>query len=309
MEDLSTHNRVYPFIGRNRGHQTIVTLAAIIPLLLTIGGMVMAWTSGWFAWQHLVAMLFMATWGGLGITVGFHRFLAHGTFKAGPVTRFMLIWMGTTTLQGGPASWAATHKRHHALSDQPGDPHSPVEGLYHSHFGWLLRGNLVHSGPAHDRLMQSKVVAFWEKYQLLAYVLGFIMPGILSFALGGGFWLGVLWGGAVRVFLVHHITWSINSVCHSWGTRPYTSPDIARNNAIFGLLGWGEGWHNNHHAFPRSAYIGHRWYQVDLGKYFLITLRAFGLVRDVQVPTKEERRARLSKNAQAKADKTTAEAA
>ena len=166
--------------------------------------------------------------------------------------------------------------------------------------GWLWKGNLVHSGPAYDRLMRDPMIRFFEKTQFFWYAMTFVMPGLLALAIvgtWGAFWQGALWGGAVRVFLMHHITWSINSICHAWGTRPYTSPDVARNNAIFGVLGYGEGWHNNHHAFPDSAHIGHRWYQIDLGRYVLAVLRPFKLVYDLKLPSREERMARSVKAA------------
>ncbi len=286
--------QTYPFIGKQWAHKITVTLAAAIPFALT------AWAITWFwgrgvAWQDLVALLAVASISGIGITLGFHRLVAHGSYKARTPVRAILIWMGTLALQGGPASWAATHRRHHALADRDGDPHSPLHGLWHAHFGWLTKGNLVHNGPAHERLMRDPAIRVLERYQLAAYVSGFILPGLMTLALGGTFWSGVLWGGAVRVFLVHHITWSINSICHTWGTRPYESPDVARNNAIFGVLGWGEGWHNNHHAFPDSAYLGHRWYQVDVGKYVLMALKPLRLVSDVRVPSREERARRSAR--------------
>ncbi len=289
----------YPFIGRHLGHKITVTLAAIIPFALTIFAIVQLWGSH-VTWLDLGLLFILQATAGIGITLGFHRLLAHGAYKASAPVRFVLLLMGVTALQGGPAAWAATHRRHHARADQPGDPHSPLEGFWHAHFGWLPKGNLVHKGPAHAKLMQDPVVAFLERTQLLWIVLSFIVPGAIAFAVmgtWGAFWQAVLWGGVVRVFLVHHVTWSINSVCHTWGTRPYASPDVARNNAIFGVLGFGEGWHNNHHAFPKSAYLGHRWYQFDIGRYILVVLRALGLVRDVKVPSREERRARSAKAA------------
>ncbi len=144
-------------------------------------------------------------------------------------------------------------------------------------------------------MLKDPVVRFLEKTWFFWVVLSFLVPGAIGLAVfgtWGAFWQAVLWGGAVRVFLVHHVTWSINSICHTWGTRPYKSPDVARNNGLFGWLGFGEGWHSNHHAFPKSAWLGHRWWQVDLGKYVLMALRPLGLVHDVHVPTKAERQAR-----------------
>ncbi len=287
----------YPFIGHHRGHRTAVILAAVVPFALTILAIALLWGRHvtWLDLGLLVGLQALAT---LGITLGYHRMTAHGAFKAPAPVRAVLLAMAAMSIEGGPASWAATHRRHHALSDKPGDPHSPLDGLWHSHFGWLAKGNLVHSGPGHERLMRDPVVRFFEKTQLAWVVASIVLPGLVGLAVvgtWGAFWQALLWGGVVRVFLVHHITWSINSICHTVGTRPYESPDTARNNALFGVLAFGEGWHNNHHAFPDSAYLGHRWYQVDLGKYVLLMLRPLRLVHDLRIPTKQQQAARLRK--------------
>ncbi len=305
---LMGHESTYPFLGRHRGNQVAVTLVALIPFLLTFVAIGWAWGTS-LSWPIVAIWMGMQFIGGMGITLGYHRMLTHGAFKARGPVKAVLIWAGLQALQGGPASWAATHRRHHALADQPGDPHSPLEGLWHAHIGWMVKGNMVHSGPAYDRLMRDPVVRFFEKTQLLWYILTFLGPALIAFAWLGtfsAFLQGALWAGAVRVFLMHHTTWSINSICHAWGARPYESPDVARNNAIFGVLGFGEGWHNNHHAFPDSAYLGHRWYQFDLGKYVLLALRPFKLVYALKVPTKEERLARRAQKRRRRAPATAA---
>ncbi|MGB1585456.1 MAG: acyl-CoA desaturase [Thermoplasmatota archaeon] len=314
-EQTNAHDRVYPFKGKHLGNKIAVTLVSVIPLALTVFAIIRLWGLH-VTWLDMALLFGFHILGGIGITLGYHRMTTHGAFKARRPIQALFVWMGVNAVQGGPASWAATHRRHHSLSDQPGDPHSPLEGLWHAHWGWMVKGNLVHSGPGYDRLMRDPVIRFFEKTQLFWYVMTFVMPGIVAgfvapaVGLGAGvfawgaFWQGVLWGGAVRVFLMHHITWSINSICHAWGTRPYTSPDVARNNAIFGVLGYGEGWHNNHHAFPDSAHIGMRWYQIDLGRYVLAVLRPFKLVYDLKLPSKAERQARSAKQAkQAKAQR------
>ncbi|MGB1697152.1 MAG: acyl-CoA desaturase [Thermoplasmatota archaeon] len=281
-------DHTYPLLGKNLPNQLIVGFILIVPFVLTIYAMVSLW-GPYFQMTHLVLMLSMFLFGGLGITVGYHRMLTHGAFKLRAPAKFLTLWMGITALQGGPASWAATHRRHHSLSDQEGDPHSPnVDGFFHAHIGWMLKGRMVQSGKGYDDLMEDKMVAFFERTQAFWYVFGFIFPAVISYFIGSGFWLGLLWGGFVRAFIMHHTTWSINSICHMWGARPLKAPDDSRNNVIFGVLGFGEGWHNNHHAFPKSAHLGLRWYQFDLGKYFLYVLRGLGMVKDVYVPSKEE---------------------
>ncbi len=288
---MSSVDNTYPFIGKKMGNRIAVVLAAAIPFALTILAIALLWGSH-VTWLDLGMLIFLQAVAGVGISLGYHRMTAHGAFKARAPVRALLYSMAAMSVEGGPASWAATHRRHHALSDKPGDPHSPLDGLWHSHFGWLAKGNLVHSGPGHDRLMRDPVVRFFEKTQLFWIISSLVVPGLVGLAVfgtWGHFWQSLLWGGVVRVFLVHHITWSINSICHIIGTRPYNSPDVARNNAFFGIFGFGEGWHNNHHAFPDSAYIGLRWYQVDLGRYVLFFLKPLRLVTDLRVPTKQQR--------------------
>lgn len=296
MHLMAAHDRTYPMIGKNMLNKVAVTVVATVPLALTLFAIVRLWGLH-VSWLDVSLLLGFHLLGGLGITLGYHRMTTHGAFKARRPMQAILLWMGVNAMQGGPASWAATHRRHHSLADKPGDPHSPLDGLWHAHMGWLWKGNLVHSGPAYDRLMRDPMIRFFEKTQFFWYAMTFVMPGLLALAIvgtWGAFWQGALWGGAVRVFLMHHTTWSINSICHTWGTRPYESPDVARNNGIFGLMGFGEGWHNNHHAFPDSAYLGHRWWQVDIGKYALWMLRPLKLVYDLRIPDKP---ARLAKRA------------
>lgn len=290
----ATIDKVYPFIGKTTGQRIAVLAVAVLPMVFTLMAIALLW-GRYVGWLDIALLLGFWAIAGMGVSVGYHRMTAHKAFKAPAPVRAVLLWMSLQALQGGPATWAATHRRHHALSDQPGDPHSPLDGLWHAHVGWMWKGNLVHDGPVYKKLMQDPLIRFFERTQGIWYALTFVLPGLIGLAVTQT-WMGgvqaALWGGAVRVFMGHHITWSINSICHTFGTRPYDSPDVARNNAFFALVGFGEGWHNNHHAFPRSAYLGHRWYQVDLGKYLILALRPLRLVRDVVVPTREERMAK-----------------
>ncbi len=294
---LLTLDSTYPYRTPSAAHKLIMTLAVVIPFFLT--GLAIA-----AAWQQHVTGLDLALLFGMwviiamGVTLGFHRMLAHGAFHARAPVRFVLLALATMSFQGGPATWAATHRRHHARADRPGDPHSPVEGLWTAHLGWLLKGRLVTRGVVHERLMRDPVVRFLERTQVFWMIFGLILPGILAWAITGSLVAGLygsLWGGAVRVFLAHHTTWSVNSIGHAWGTRPYKAPDEARNNVLVALVSFGEGWHNNHHAFPSSAYIGHRWYQFDLGKQVIRILAWMRLVTRVRVPGRQERMKRLRK--------------
>lgn len=180
---------------------------------------------------------------------------------------------------------------HHANADRDGDPHSPVEGFSTAHTGWLFRDRFVTNGPVYDAFGRDNAVS--RTFYVWA-ILGFVIPFAIGGALGGwhGAWTGLLWGGAVRVFMGHHITWSVNSVCHAFGTRPFATNDESRNNAVVALLGFGEGWHNDHHAFPQSARHGLRWWQVDPAGLAIRVMSWLGMARDVKRPSEEQMRAR-----------------
>jgi stearoyl-CoA desaturase (delta-9 desaturase) len=262
----------------------------------------------WRLWGNHVGpldlWLLLGFWAftGLGISVGYHRMLTHRAFEARPVARLVLLIAGTMSLQGPPADWAATHIRHHAKADRAGDPHSPLEGFWHAHTAWLVRDRFVRDGLAHDKLMADPITRFVQKTWWVWVTLTFALPAAIAFLITGSWWAaldGAVWGGLIRVFIGHHITWSVNSITHMFGTRPFKTTDQARNNWLIGLLGWGEGWHNNHHAFPKSAFIGMRWYQIDIGGWVVALLKVTRQVRNVWFPTREERQARLRKNARA----------
>jgi stearoyl-CoA desaturase (Delta-9 desaturase) len=251
----------------------------------------------------LLASLWLLT--GLGVTVGYHRLFTHRTFKAAPSVVVALAILGSMAGQGGVVSWVAIHRRHHECSDAEGDPHSPnlsggglkgrLAGLAHSHFLWMRRHdypNIVHYAP--DLLKNRAIVRISRAYYWV------VVSGLLIPALIGGLvtqsWLGavggLLWGGLVRIFLLEHIVWAINSFLHLYGTRPYESREQSRNGGVFALLTLGEAWHNNHHAFPESASFGLDWYRADPGYWLIELLAACRLAWDVGRPTPERRAAR-----------------
>jgi stearoyl-CoA desaturase (delta-9 desaturase) len=287
-------NDPFPFHHDNWFSKVLVVVFVVAPLL-AFGYAIWSFWGSQVGPLQIGLMAGMWAFSGLGVSLGFHRMLTHRAFSARAPTRAILLIAGTMSLQGPPADWAATHIRHHAKADREGDPHSPLEGFWHAHFGWLLRDRFVRDGPAHDRIMLDPVVRFAQKTWIVWATLGFILPGLLGLWLQGGLWGfvdGVLWGGLVRVFLGHHLTWSVNSLGHMLGTRPFKTTDQATNNFAIALFGWGEGWHNNHHAFPRAAYMGMRWYQVDIGKWVIRGLRMLGQIKSVWMPTRAERKAR-----------------
>jgi stearoyl-CoA desaturase (delta-9 desaturase) len=241
----------------------------------------------------------------VGITVGFHRLFTHGSFKTHPVVQFTLAVLGSMAVQGPLLQWVATHRRHHQHSDADGDPHSPhlhgqgflglLKGVWHAHLGWIFDADPPDLDHYVRDLRQSRSARTASVLFVVWVAVGLLIPAALGLVLTGT-WMGALggfvWGGLARIFLVHHITWSINSVCHVWGGRPYRTTDQSRNNLIFGVLALGEGWHNNHHAFPTSARHGLRWWQIDMSYWIIRALEFVGLAWNIRLPPKGRGRTR-----------------
>jgi stearoyl-CoA desaturase (delta-9 desaturase) len=290
-------------------HETLDRIATgtitIIPFL-ALGAI------GWQAWADLLgwsdiavfAILYVLT--GLGITVGFHRHLTHRAFATSRAVRGVLAALGSAAIEGPVISWVADHRKHHAFSDREGDPHSPhvghgggwrgaLSGLLHAHVGWLF----IHTQRgARDRyapdLVRDPVVRFIDRTFVVWVLAGFGAAFGLGVAIGGTVvagLTGLLWGGAVRMFFLHHVTYSINSICHFFGRRGFATPDRSGNVSWLALPSMGESWHNNHHAFPTSAVHGLRWYQIDISAWVISALEKVGLVWDV-VRVSPERQAR-----------------
>jgi len=253
----------------------MILVVVVAPFLATGFAVVQLWQWA-VSWRDLALLVALYVPISLGVTAGFHRMLTHRSFRAHPAVRGALLVLGSMALEGPAISWAANHLKHHALADQEGDPHSPADGLLHAHFGWLFRIDQADPAVYCRHLLTDPVVRFVDRAFPAWVVLGLLIP----FALGG--WTGLLWGGLVRIFLVHHVTWSVNSVCHTFGNRPFATADRSRNQWAVGLLALGEGWHNNHHAFPRSAVHGLDRWQLDLSARLIGALEQVGLARDVQ---------------------------
>jgi stearoyl-CoA desaturase (delta-9 desaturase) len=250
-----------------------VLVVVVVPFLATVLAIGLLWQRV-VGWSDLALLAAMYTLVSLGVTVGFHRMLTHRSFRPHPIVKCVLLVLGSMSFEGPALAWAATHIKHHAQADRQGDPHSPVEGFFHAHIGWLF-GEMANPEVYCRHLQKDKMVIFVSRTFLLWSVLSLLIP----FALGG--WTGLLWGGLVRMFLTHHVTWSVNSVCHTFGKRAFETNDRSRNEWMVGLLAFGEGWHNNHHAFPRSAFHGLHWWQVDLSGYLIWTLERLRLAHDV----------------------------
>lgn len=264
----------------------MVLVVVVVPFLATVYAIVLLWQR-YVNGLDLALMIGLYLLSGLGITIGYHRMLTHKSFETSPVMKAILLILGTMAIEGQPSDWASTHIQHHAHSDEEDDPHSPLVGLWHSHVGWMWR-HAAQPDIYGKWVAKDPLVAWVDRTWLVWVVLGLLFPLVIAG------WSGFLWGGLVRVFLTHHITWSVNSICHTFGQRPFNTSDASRNNWIVGLFAFGEGWHNNHHAFPRSAFHGLRWWQVDLSAYIIRLMEATGLVWNVyRVSPEDEQRREL----------------
>jgi stearoyl-CoA desaturase (delta-9 desaturase) len=278
----------------------LTTLAVIIvPLSAAVAAPFFVW--GWgFGWTDLALLLSMYVLTVLGITVGFHRLFVHRSFETYSWVKFVLAVLGSMAVQGSLFQWAGQHRLHHQHSDEPEDPHTPhhhglgvlgvLRGFWHAHLGWFFRADPPDLGRYIRDLRSSATLRAASLLFPLWAALGFLIPAIIGGLVTlswNGVLTGLIWGGLVRVFLVHHVTWSINSVCHLWGMRPFRSGDMSRNNVLLGILGLGEGWHNTHHAFPTSARHGLSWWQIDVSYGVIRALEVLGLAWNVKLPTDE----------------------
>jgi stearoyl-CoA desaturase (delta-9 desaturase) len=275
--------------------RTITGLLTVVPFLMLgfAGWQMWNWALGW---SDIIVFGILYVLTGLGVTVGFHRLFTHRAFKTSPAMRGVFAILGSAAIEGPIISWVADHRKHHACSDQRGDPHSPhhghgggwrgkLKGLYHAHMGWLFdhtqRGLKERFAPD---LIADPVVSFVNRTFFVWAIAGLGVAFGLGVAIGGTVMAGVtglLWGGAVRIFVLHHVTYSINSLCHMFGRRPYETGDESRNLAWLAPLSFGEAWHNNHHAFPTSARHGLRWWQLDSSALVISALERLGLAWDV----------------------------
>ena len=283
--------------------------AVLIPFLGTIVAAVILWGS-FLGVRDLVLFALMYALSAIGITVGFHRLLTHRAFETYRPIRYALAVMGSLALQGPVIDWVADHRKHHTFTDEEGDPHSPhagagaglrgmVRGLWHAHVGWLFEthGQASSSRFARDLVEDPGMRRVHRSFPWIALAsLG--VPFVLGLALSGGSLVAglsaLLWAGLVRIFLVHHITWSINSICHFFGSRRFDLEDKSTNVFWLALPSLGEAWHHNHHAFPQSAFHGLRWYELDPSGWLILAMQRLGLAWDVVRVTPERERGKLA---------------
>jgi len=278
----------------------LANIAAVFLPPVALGvGMYLLW--GWgFTLLHLLMMTLLYLITGYGITIGYHRYFTHKSFEAPGWVKNGLAILGSMAAEGPLLRWVAHHRQHHQHSDHENDPHSPHlhgggfwglwRGLWHAHAGWMFTPDAPELHRYVKDLAADKALVWISKTFALWVAIGLIIPaviaGLLTMSWTGAL-LGFIWGGIIRIAVVHHITWSVNSICHVWGAQPFRTHDHSKNNAIVGVLALGEGWHNNHHAFPTSARHGLRWWEFDSSYIIIWVMAKMGLVWKVRIPSAE----------------------
>ena len=278
--------------------QVVMFVSVVGPLAGLAVAFALLWRGGAIGWPELWAMLIMYSLTGFGVTIGFHRLLTHRAFDTYRPVRLITAILGSVAGQGMAIRWIATHRRHHQRSDRDGDPHSPhlhgqgirgrLRGMWHAHVAWCFDADAEGMARSVPDLIADKALLRIDRLYFFWVGLGILAPAVALGLYAGtwnGFFSGMIWGGLVRIALLQHVTWAINSVCHVWGTRPFQSNDHSANNLPLAILALGEGWHNNHHAFPTSARHGLRWWQLDLSYILIRGMAAVGLAWNVRLPT------------------------
>jgi stearoyl-CoA desaturase (Delta-9 desaturase) len=290
---------VRPVTARELGFQRRMSVIVTVgPLAGVAAAIAWLWGHG-IAGLDLGLLIGFYAFSGLGVTVGFHRLFTHRSFEVSSPIRGVLAVAGTMAIEGGPIEWSATHRRHHAYADAYGDPHSPhlverngirgvLYGLWHAHMGWLFDPNGSETSRWTPDLERDPVLAGVARWAPGITLASFLLPPALAFAVTRSWQAavtGFLWGSLVRIFLLHHVTWSINSICHFFGKRPFQTRDESTNNWPLSVISFGESWHNNHHAFPTSARHGLLRGQLDPSWRVIRTLEQLHLARGVRLPT------------------------
>ena len=267
-----------------------------VPPIMVVIGMYFGWTGNLLNWRDLLVLAVTYVGIGTGITVGFHRLLTHRSFKCNRWLRAGFAALGSAAAEGPVIDWVATHRKHHQFSDQQGDPHSPhvghgdgwrnqLMGLVHAHIGWVFSDMEVADEQRYAKdLLDDPLVRLVDRTFVVWVIAGVAAAFGLGVALSGtvaGGLTALLWGGAARIFFLHHATFSINSLCHFFGRQPYNTRDQSRNLAWLAVPTWGEAWHNNHHAFPTSYRHGLKRWQIDPSAGVIRLLERVGLVWDV----------------------------
>jgi stearoyl-CoA desaturase (delta-9 desaturase) len=281
----------------------------VVPFIALFVAVPIAW-GGWLHWSDVAIALVLYYVAGFGVTAGFHRYLTHGSYKAKRWLRVTLAVAGAMAVQGTPTQWVADHRRHHAYSDLEGDPHSPwaygkgfwglTKGLFHAHMGWLFHRELSNRARFAPDLVADKDIQRVDKLFPLIVALSLVAPGIAGGLITWS-WQGALtaffWAGLVRVSLLHHVTWSINSICHVFGDHPFETRegDRAANFWPLAILSFGESWHNLHHADPTCARHGVLRGQLDSTGRLIWIFEKFHWISDVRWPRPERIAAKMAR--------------
>ncbi|MEO7318684.1 MAG: acyl-CoA desaturase [Chthoniobacteraceae bacterium] len=302
FDDAPAHNAPHTHEHRRMALPQHLTMffSVVGPIAGLVAAIVLLWHRDVFGvtWLELSLLLGLYALTAFGVTIGYHRLLTHRSFETYRPIRLLLAILASMGGQGAAIRWCATHRRHHQTADHDGDPHSPhvhggtsfdlLRGMWHAHMGWLFHRDVPDTARSVPDLLADRAMLLIDKLYFFWVFLGILIPGVVVGLLTKswtGFVSGAVWGGLARICLLQHVTWSINSVCHVWGTRPFRSADESTNNWLFALLAMGEGWHNNHHAFPTSARQGLRWWQFDSSWIIIRTLSAMGLAWNVRTPS------------------------
>jgi stearoyl-CoA desaturase (Delta-9 desaturase) len=289
-------------LGRSSAGGARIAHAAAILALPTIAVLIASWhvvTGAVQLWQPTLALtLYVPTM--IGITVGFHRYLAHRAFQTSKPVSIVLIIFGCMAAQGPPIYWVSNHRRHHQFGDTIGDPHSPHYaddhelkgwvGFWHAHVGWTFTHELTNPIYFCKDLLRDRSIVVINRHYYAWVLLGLVVATVAGGLMEGsieGMLNGLLWGAGIRLFMSYHLTNSINSITHMFGYRSFNTPEWSRNNLFLGLPTLGEAWHNNHHAFPNSAFFGLSWWEIDVGGIVISCLERVGLVWNVRRPTVE----------------------
>ena len=296
-----------PLVDGHRGtaEQVLVIAFVVLPLAAFVTAIPFAW--GWgLNWVDAGMAIGMYALTGLGVTVGFHRHFTHSSFKAVRPLRVALAIAGNLSFQGTTTGWVADHRRHHAFSDRDGDPHSPwrfgsspaalAKGFYHAHLGWLFDRELTNRERFAPDLVADRAIQRVDSQFLTLCLLSIGVPALVGGLATLSWWgvvTGMFWGGLVRIALLHHVTWSVNSICHMFGERPFNSRDKAANFWPLAILSFGESWHNLHHADPTCARHGAQRGQIDISARIIWVFEKLGWATNVRWPT-PNRLARLA---------------
>jgi len=278
--------------------------AVLVPFLAVLAAIPLLWNSLIGTTEVAIMVgIYLAT--AFGVTIGYHRLLTHRAFETHRPLKYLFAILGSMAVQGPVIGWVADHRKHHAHTDEEGDPHSPhvghgtgIRGLWHAHVGWLWEQNGIADGKKYaPDLLEDSGMRFISRHFLVWVALSLLLPFALGFAISGtltGALLALFWAGFVRIFLLHHITWSINSVCHFFGQRRFATDDKSTNVFWLALPSLGEAWHHNHHAFPRAAVQGLKWWEIDISGVVIRSMKAVGLAWNVVQITPERQQQKLA---------------